>query len=111
MVGIVLADVDERVLFGELRERDAEPRTVVGIARHDHRLECRRRELVMRFLGPELADAVADPDLVEAPELRDCARGDRRALHGGPSLEHRDGRHLVLKAGAETQPIARANLP
>ena len=45
---VVLAHVDQRVLLGELRERDAEPCPVVGAAGNDHRLERGRREVMPR---------------------------------------------------------------
>ena len=44
---VVLADVDQRILFGELRERDAEPCPVVGPLGDDDRLQRRRRELTV----------------------------------------------------------------
>ena len=74
---VVLAHVDQRVLLGELGERDAERALVrgragtttvssVGGAKWCSTLVARR------------ADRVADPDLREAPELPDLARGHRR---------------------------------
>ena len=44
---VVLPDVDQRVLLGELCERDAEPRAVVGRPGDDDRLQCRRGELMV----------------------------------------------------------------
>ena len=78
---VVLADVDQRVLLGELRERDPQPLPVGGIGRRDDRLEGRRREVVLD-VRTRLAEPVADLDLRQPPELRDLARVHLVALHG-----------------------------
>ena len=44
---VVLPDVDQRVLLGQLPERDAQPPAVRGIGRLDDRLERRRCEVVL----------------------------------------------------------------
>src|SRR5204862_2014114 len=67
--GVVLSDVDERVLLGKLRERYAEPRTVFGRLRDDDRLQRRRGKLKECSICSRPADPVADLDLVETPEL------------------------------------------
>ena len=103
---VVLPDVDQRVLLGELRERDAKPPAVVGSPRRDDGLQRRRRELVVRPPPLLAADAVADLDAAEAPELGDLSGRHRRPLHGRPVVENADRSHLRLVATAELQPIA-----
>ena len=99
LADVVLPDVDQRVLLGELGERDAEPRSVVGISPATTTDSSVGGGNWCARSGPGLADPVADLDLVETPELRDRARGDRRTLHGRPALEDRDRRDLVLGPG------------
>ena len=108
---LVLLDVDQRVLLGELRQRCAEPRAIVRIACHDDGFQGRRRELRALSRGARFADAVADLDVGETPQLRDPARGDRLALNGRALLEDSDRRHLALETRAEAQPVACADRP
>ena len=49
---VVLPDVDQRVLLGELRERDAQPRPCRRGRGDDDRLQRRRGELVLRAARP-----------------------------------------------------------
>ena len=111
LAAVVLANVDQRVLFGELRERDAELRAVVGPFRGDDRLQRRRGEVMVRSVGRELADPVADLDLGEAPELGHCSCRDCRTLHRGAVLEDGDRRDLRVEPSAELQPLAHVNRP
>src|SRR5205085_7941642 len=46
LAGVVLADVDQWVLLGELRERDAEGTAVVLVAGDDHRFQGWWRDVV-----------------------------------------------------------------
>src|SRR6266508_2535293 len=96
-----LPNIVQRVLLGELRERDAEPRAVAAIAGDDDGLQCRRSELMLRSVASGLANPVADLYLAETPELSDRARGDGQTLDGGPAFEDRDRGHLVLEIAAE----------
>jgi len=66
---------------------------------------------MVRCVGSGLADAVADLDLGEAPELCDSACGNRWALYGGPALEDGERGDLVFETAAETQPLACVNRP
>jgi hypothetical protein len=102
------AQVDQRVLLGETAEREVEPRSLGGIPRSDDRLERRRREVAV-LARTRAADRVADPDLGEAPELRDLAGADRSALHVAAVVEHADGGHLGLAVAAERQPVAHVD--
>jgi hypothetical protein len=47
LAGVVLTDVDQRILLGELCERDAEPRAVFGLIGDDDGLQCRWGEMVV----------------------------------------------------------------
>ena len=91
---VVLADVDQGVLVGELPERDAQPPAVCVIGRLDDRLEGRRSEVVLD-IAARLAEPVADLDLREAPELRDLARLHRVSLDGVAVTEDPDRGHLA----------------
>src|SRR5205085_9413207 len=59
---VVLPEADERVLLGQLAERDPERALVRGPRRDDDGLEGRRGEVVLGA-WPRLADRLADPDL------------------------------------------------
>jgi hypothetical protein len=82
MPDIVQPQVDQRVLLGELGERNVERTSVGGAAGNDDRFQCRRREIVAIRGRSRYADRVADLDISETPELSDLPRGDRRALDG-----------------------------
>ena len=45
--GVVLPDVDQRVLLGELHERDAERCALIGLVGNDDRLQGRRGEVMI----------------------------------------------------------------
>ena len=63
LASVVLADVDQGVLLGELRKRGAEPRSLRVVDRDDDGLQRRRRELVCRSSSRRVADHVAELDL------------------------------------------------
>ena len=93
---VVLPDADQRVLLGEPGERIAEGHLVALVARCDHGLERRRREMVSLSTARR-ADRVSDLDLGQAPELRDLAGGHRRPLDARSAvLEDPDCRDLLL---------------
>ena len=95
-------DVDQRILLGELRERDAQ--------------RARRRRVASRATTVSIvggakwcctavgavADRVTDLDLAQAPELPDLACGDGGAPDGEPLFEHADRGHLPLGIAAES---------
>src|SRR5271165_1706696 len=60
-------------------------------------------------VGAGLSNPVADLNLVQTPELADLASRDRVAPRRASASEASDGRHLVLQAGAEQQPVAGAD--
>ena len=69
LADIVLPQVDQRVLLGELGERRVQP-PLVGRAARKHGLQRRRGE-VARGRSAAARRRVADPDVVQAPELAD----------------------------------------
>ena len=71
LVGIVLPEIDQRILFGELQESHMEGATITRAQRHDHCLECGRSEVVGSGGCARYANGVADLDLAEPPELAD----------------------------------------
>src|SRR4030095_13785 len=79
---VVLAQVDQRVLLGQLGEGRVQGALVAGSGGDDHGLQGRWGEMMLGPGGPWEAELVADPDLVESPELADLAGGDRGAGHG-----------------------------
>src|SRR5919198_1086342 len=108
---VVLPEVDERVLLGELGERHVE-RALVGAVAGDHyRLERRRGEIVIVGGRPRRADGVADLDVAEPPELADLARGDRGTLHRRAMVEHADRGDLPLAVPTQVQPVSRSQGP
>ncbi len=104
---LVVAQADERVGLGELGERQMQGALVAGAGGDDDGLQRGRREV----LGPGRrleADRVADPR-VQAPQLRDPARLDRRPAAVGALVEDADGGRLALLAVAEGQAVADAD--
>ncbi len=57
----------------------------------------------------QTADRVADPDLAQAPERSDLARGHRRAPNARAVVEDADGRHLAVGLLAELHAIPDSN--
>ena len=100
---VVLADVDQRVLLGELGKGRAEAAGLLGPEREDDGLERRPREASRLGLARgRLADRVADPDRTEA--------ADRRHLAGGEDVTpRRTGRreHLIEVGFASSPPPTR----
>ena len=97
LAGVVLPDVDQRVLLGELGERDAERPLSSGLRGTTTVSSVGGANWCSAAAVRELADRVADLDLAETPELRDLAGGDGRTLHGGPAVEDADRGHLLLE--------------
>ena len=75
---VVLAQVDQRVLLGQLGQGGVQRAPVGRPAGDDDRLQRRRRELAPVTGGRRRADRVADPDLGQPPELADLPGRDRR---------------------------------
>src|SRR5450755_1752484 len=57
---VVLSQIDERILFGELAKCDSQPIPVAGITWHDGGLQRRRREL-KADVASCLPDSIPDP--------------------------------------------------
>ena len=78
---VVLPHVDQRVLLGELGERDAERALVAGRAGNDDRLERRRREVVLLRVARAAAPIASPIRTSPRPQsLPICPARDRRAL-------------------------------
>ena len=100
---VVLPEVDQRVLLGELGQGAVQRARSAAVSRHDDRLQRRRREVVVLRAGSRgSADRVADPDLAEPPELADLAGGDRSRRDGRAAVEDADRRDLRLAVAAES---------
>ena len=108
VASVVLADVDERVLLGELGQRRPERALLVGSRGEDDGLERRPREPRRRLLARRrLADRVADPDRAEAPDRRHLAgRHDIATWRAGRG-EDPDRRRLRLVPPADRHALAR----
>ena len=102
------ADVDQRVLLVELRQRDAKARAVAGIDGLDDRLERRRRELVRRRAGRRRRRSGRRSARREPPDLCDRACRRRRPRRRRSRVEHREPGHLPLAFAAEAHAIADA---
>ena len=102
---VVLADVDERVLFGQVGQRRVQPRLVARIAGHDSGLQRRRREVVLVHAAGRPPDAVADLDPSQAGQRGDLAGRHLIAALGRAVGEHLDRRHLASGAAAEPHPV------
>ena len=102
---VVLPDVDERVLLGQLRQRQVERRLVPLLHRPNGGLERRRREIAPagRARNPE---GIADPHVAQAPDLRDLSRSDGLPLNDRRALESGQRRHLLV-----SESIPHANRP
>ena len=106
LADVVLPDVDQRILLGELGQRRAQRAAVVRIARHDDRLQGRRGELVPFRLPARRADRVADLDLGQAPQLPDLPGRHRPAPGVRAVGEDADRGHLLCVARAGRVPGA-----
>src|SRR5215211_6855850 len=102
---VVLSQVDQRVLLGELGERDVQRALVGGATGSDDRFQGWRGEMVALRGRPRFADRVPDPNFPETPEPADSSRGDRRALDGRATLEYAYSGDLPLLVPVESQKI------
>jgi hypothetical protein len=107
--GVVLLDVDQRVLLGELAERSAEGAIAARVAGGDDRFQCRRGELVLLRMLRRRADRVADLDFRETPQLPDLAGRHGLTPDGRSVGEDADGGHLPLAVPAEPHPVPGAH--
>ena len=103
---VVLAYVDQRILLGELLERDAKPLRFCRIDRRDHRFECRWRKFSLRSAADGFADGVPDSNVSQSGKLRDLACGHRGSPDGHAAIEDLDRRHLSVTVSAELHPVA-----
>src|SRR5215218_3539197 len=62
---VVLSQVDQRVLLGELGERDVQRALISGSAGNDNRFKSRRGEMVAFRGRPRFTDHVPDPNVPE----------------------------------------------
>src|SRR5215211_1259381 len=108
---VVLSQVDQRVLLGELGERDMQRALVGGAAGNDDRFESRRGELVAFRGRPRFTDRVPDPNIPETPEPTDPSRAARRALNGRAALEYAHSGDLPLLVPVESQKIPHPDRP
>ena len=91
---LAVADVDERVLLRELRERGIERTSLGRDSRHDDSLERRRCEVPRAGIAQRIAEPVPDPDISEAAKLRDLTGDGGRARNCGAVFEDADRRDL-----------------
>ena len=122
---LVLPDVDQRVLFGELTERDVQ-RALVGRSRRGRRRSpgSAARSDDSSTLVRRRADRVADPDLAETPQLarsRPAATDPRRTAEprsktliavtfpplSGPNLQSIPRPHGVRRTCERRRPSRR----
>ena len=104
---VVLADVDQRVLLGELGERRAEAALLLRSQGEDDRLE--RRAWEAGGLGlprRRLADRIPHPDGTQAPDGRHLARREVVAPRGAGRGEDLDRRRLRLLAAPDPDALA-----
>ena len=105
---VVLADVDERVLLGELGEGRAEAAGLVGPDRVHDGLERRPREPGRLLLtGWRRPDRVADPHRAEPADRRHLTRRERVPPRRSGGREHLDRRRLRLVAAADAHALPR----
>ena len=105
---VVLADVDERILLGELAEGRPQAAGLLGSQREHDGLERRPREA--RRLGlarGRFADRVADPDRTEAADRRHLPRHEHVAPRRAGGREYLDRRRLRLLPSPDADALAR----
>ena len=106
---LVVPDADQRVLLGELVERDAERAAVGRVLRAHDGLERRRGEVVPRpALGRARADGVADARVREAAHARDLPRAHAAARRRRAVREDLDARHAREPAAGDRDLLAHA---
>ena len=81
---VVLADVDERVLLGELVQRRSQPPAVGGPPRADDRLERRRRELTRSAAAPRRPPRASPTRMSASPATFAISPGDATGRWTGP---------------------------
>ncbi len=104
----VVAQADQRVLFGQLGEREVQCATVHVRTRDDDGLQGGRgEEVLVRLAG--FADRVADPDVAESPEPGDLSGDDGVAPGVRPLSEDADrGDPPFGAVRSERDPVAGA---
>ena len=102
---VVLADVDERVLLGELGDGGVQPRLVARVAGHHGGLQRRRREVVLIRVVRGRPDRVADLDSRQARQPGDLAGGHLIAACRGAVGEDADRGYLAVAVAAEPHAI------
>ncbi len=112
MALLVLADVDQRVLLGELGESSPERALLLRPAREDHRLERRAREARRRPVARRrLADRVADPDGAE-PRIIAISPAMRTSRRGAPAgAKTRIELAFASPSTADAHALARTERP
>ena len=111
LAGVVLPDVDQWVLLGELGERNVEGAAVAAMAGNDDRLQARRGELVLLGVPPRRADHVTDLDLRQTPQLPDLSGRHGLTPIGRALAEEVDRGHLPLAVPAEPHPVPGSDRP
>ena len=97
---VVLADVDEWVLLGELSERPSETSAVSGPPRCHDRFERGRREHACDAQPLAGAEDVTHADVSQAGYLRDLPGNDNRPLDQAAGRHHLERGHPALAAVA-----------
>src|SRR5262249_34240298 len=87
---VVLAEVDERILLGELYQCTMEGSAIGAAQRADGRFEGWRREEVESGGCGRRAHGIADLHVGQAVELANLSRVDRWTLGSGASVEDTD---------------------
>ena len=112
MAVVVLADIDERILLGELAQRRAERPSLVLAQRQDHGLQRRTREAGGDLLARRWdADGIADADRTEPTNGRHLARQEQVAPGCAGRGEHLDSGRLRVLAAADAHTLPRAERP
>ena len=109
---IVLPQVDQRVLLGELGERGVQRALVGGAAGNDDRLQRRRGEVVALRRSLRAAPIVSPIWMSPRPQsLPICPAADRRTLDGRAALEDADRGDLAPRSSAAEAAADPASAP